>query len=95
VVLLLDGVLVSWSRDIDEHDGHEDLCGSGHRSVIPYIHRRTELYCSSLPCLCEPEPCLSFGLQPTSFWTYLSADLCEVALARAFYSSRLASYNEP
>jgi hypothetical protein len=36
---------------MDERGGHKDLRGSGHRSVIPYVHRKTELYCSSLPCL--------------------------------------------
>jgi hypothetical protein len=46
VVLLLEGALVSWSLAVDEHSGYEDLHGSGHRSVIPYIHRRTELYCA-------------------------------------------------
>jgi hypothetical protein len=25
---------------MDEHGGHRDLRGSGHRSVIPYIHGR-------------------------------------------------------
>jgi hypothetical protein len=53
VVLLLDEALVSWSLAMDEYDGHEDLRGSGRWSVIPYVHRRTELYCSSLY---EPEP---------------------------------------
>jgi hypothetical protein len=48
VVLLLEGSLVSWSLSMDERGGHEDLRGSGRRSVIPYVHRRTELYCSSL-----------------------------------------------
>jgi hypothetical protein len=38
---------------MDERGGHKDLCSSGHRSVIPYIYERTELYCSSLY---EPEP---------------------------------------
>jgi hypothetical protein len=28
-----------WRR----HGGHEDLCGLGHRSVIPYVHE--ESYC--------------------------------------------------
>jgi hypothetical protein len=56
VVLLLERALVSWSLGIDERGGHKDLCGSGRRSVIPYVHGRMELYCSSLPCLCEPEP---------------------------------------
>jgi hypothetical protein len=59
VVLLLKRDLVSWLLAIDECDGHEDLCGSGHRSVIPYIHGRIELYCSSLPCvsLFSDRPC--------------------------------------
>jgi hypothetical protein len=56
VVLLLEGVLVSWSLAIDEHGGHKDLRGSGRRSVIPYVYGRTELYCSSLY---EPEPFLT------------------------------------
>jgi hypothetical protein len=54
VVLLLEGALVSWLLAMDERDGHEDLCGSGRQSVIPYVHRRTELYYSSLPCLSLP-----------------------------------------
>jgi hypothetical protein len=29
---------------MNEGDGHEDLYGSGRRSVIPYVHGRTELY---------------------------------------------------
>jgi hypothetical protein len=54
VVLLLEGALVSWSLALDERSGHEDLRGSGHRSVIPYVHGRIELYCSSLPFLSLP-----------------------------------------
>jgi hypothetical protein len=49
VVLLLERVLVSWSLAMDERGGYKDLRGLGRRSVIPYIHRRTGLYCSSLP----------------------------------------------
>jgi hypothetical protein len=60
VVLLLEGALVSWSLGMNENGGHKDLRGSGHRSVIPYVHERNEVYCSSLACLCEPEYCLSF-----------------------------------
>jgi hypothetical protein len=56
VVFLLGRALASWSLDIDERGGHQDLRGFSHRSVIPYIYERTELYCSSLSCLCEPEP---------------------------------------
>jgi hypothetical protein len=48
VILLLEGALVSWSLAMDERGGHEDLRGSDRRSVIPYVHRTTELYCSSL-----------------------------------------------
>jgi hypothetical protein len=51
VVLLLERVLVSWSLAIDERGGYKDLRGLGRRSVIPYVHERTELYCSNLPCL--------------------------------------------
>jgi hypothetical protein len=51
VVLLSDGALVSWSLAMDEH---KDLRGLGRRSVISYVHKRTELYCSSLPCLSLP-----------------------------------------
>jgi hypothetical protein len=48
VVLLLEGALVSWSLAMDERGGHKDLRSSGRRSVIPYVHQRTELYCSTL-----------------------------------------------
>jgi hypothetical protein len=86
VILLLQGALVSWSLAIDEHSGHEDLRGSSYRSVISYVHGRMELYCSSQPCLCETEPYLFPADRPT--------DPCEVAPARAIYSSRSGSYNE-
>jgi hypothetical protein len=36
---------------MDEHGGHEDLRGLGRRSVTPYVHERTKLYCSSLSCM--------------------------------------------
>jgi hypothetical protein len=48
VVLLLEGDLVSCSLAMDERSGHKDLCGLGRQSVIPYVHGRIELYCSSL-----------------------------------------------
>jgi hypothetical protein len=54
VVLLLERALVSWSLAMDERGGHEDLCGLGRQSVIPYVHGRIELYCSNLPCLSLP-----------------------------------------
>jgi hypothetical protein len=44
VVLMLEMVLVSWPSAIDERSEYEDLRGSGHRSVIPYVYRRIELY---------------------------------------------------
>jgi hypothetical protein len=47
VVLLLEEDWVSWSLAMDECGEHEDLCGSGRRSIISYIHGGTELYCSS------------------------------------------------
>jgi hypothetical protein len=46
VVLLWERYLASWLLALGERDGHEDLRGSGHVSVIPYIHGRTELYCA-------------------------------------------------
>jgi hypothetical protein len=81
VVLSLEGALVSWSLAMDERGGHKNLCGSGRQSVIPYVHGRIELYCSSLPWLS-----LSFYL--TSF------PPCEEVSTRPFYSSRPGSYNE-
>jgi hypothetical protein len=42
------------------------------------------MYCSSILCLCEPEPFFSSD-RPTP---------CDGAPARAFYSSRSGSYNE-
>jgi hypothetical protein len=36
---------------MDERGGHDDLRSLSHRSIISYVHRRTELYCSSLPYL--------------------------------------------
>jgi hypothetical protein len=51
VVLLWGRLLPSCSLAMVERGGHEDLRGSGRRSVIPYINGRTELYCLSLSCL--------------------------------------------
>jgi hypothetical protein len=53
VVLLLERALVSLSLAMDEHGEHEDLRGSGRRSVIPYIHGRTEVVLLK-PALFEP-----------------------------------------
>jgi hypothetical protein len=48
VILYLGKALVSWLLAWDGHGEHSGLCGSGHRSVTPYVHGRRELYCSSL-----------------------------------------------
>jgi hypothetical protein len=48
VVLLWRMSLASWFLATDEHSGLKDLRGSDRRNVIPYVNRRTELYCSSL-----------------------------------------------
>jgi hypothetical protein len=37
-----------WSLAMDERGEHEDLRGFSRRSVIPYVHKRIELYCSSM-----------------------------------------------
>jgi hypothetical protein len=59
VVLLWGRALASWLLAIAEHNGHQGLRASGRRSIIPYVHGRTVLYCSSLY---EPE--LSFFSTP-------------------------------
>jgi hypothetical protein len=71
--------LVSCSLAIDERGEHEDLRDSDHRSVIPYIHGRTGLYCSSMSCLCEPEPYLLF--LPISFFSIVKWRLPEPFIA--------------
>ena len=38
VVLLLEGLRSHKMLVIREYGGHEDLRGSGHQSVIPYVH---------------------------------------------------------
>jgi hypothetical protein len=78
---LLKSDLVSWSLTIDERSGHEDLYGSSHRSVISYIHGITGLYCSSLPCLCEPEPFSSDRLTSVK-WRMLGLVACHPTLGQ-------------
>jgi hypothetical protein len=77
-LLLWGRALATWSLAMDEHGGHKDLHDSCRWSVIPSVHGRTELYCSSLPCL--------------SALLFLTP--CEVVSTRAFYISRSGSYNE-
>jgi hypothetical protein len=36
---------------MDERGEHKNLRDLDCQSIIPYVYRRTELYCSSLPCL--------------------------------------------
>jgi hypothetical protein len=48
VVLLLEGLRSHEVLVMREYGGHEDLHGSGRRSVIPYVHGRMELYCCIL-----------------------------------------------
>jgi hypothetical protein len=86
MVLLLEGALVSYLLAMDEHGGHKDLCGSGRRSIIPYVHRRMELYCSSLPYLSLPFCPLAL--------TDLFFDPLEEVPTRSFYNSRPGSHNE-
>jgi hypothetical protein len=46
VVLLWGMCLASWLLALGECGGHDDLRGSGHLSVITYVHGRTELHCA-------------------------------------------------
>jgi hypothetical protein len=48
VVLLLEGHRLLGELAIREYGGHEDLRGSDHRSVIPYVHDSKELCCCVL-----------------------------------------------
>jgi hypothetical protein len=82
VVLLLEmAFLVSWSSALVEHGEHEDLCGSGCRSVIPNVHGENGVV------LLKP------GLARVSL-SLFSSDPLEVVSTRAFYSSRSGSYSE-
>jgi hypothetical protein len=63
IILLLERDLVYWSLAMDEYVRHEDLCDSTHRSIISYVHGRTELYSSSLPPIKRrlPDPFIAQG----------------------------------
>ncbi len=53
VVLLLERVLVSWSLAMDERGGHEDLRGSGRRSVIVTSPRLNRINSILIPLSCN------------------------------------------
>jgi hypothetical protein len=76
VVFLWGMLLSSWSLALDEHSGYKDLRDSDHRSVIPYVHGRTELYCSRLY---EPEP---FLFRPAFLSASVRRRLCELFIAQ-------------
>jgi hypothetical protein len=44
VVFLWGRRLAFWLLALGERSGYNDLHGSDHLSVIPYVHGRTELY---------------------------------------------------
>jgi hypothetical protein len=78
VVLLWERALASWLLALGERGGHGDLHGSDRLSVIPYVHRRTELYYAQV-CLAR---------------AFAFFDPSEEVSTWSFYSSRPGSYNE-
>jgi hypothetical protein len=46
---LLERASVVWDLTTNEYGEHRDLCGLGHRGVIPYVHGRDE--CCIVVCL--------------------------------------------
>jgi hypothetical protein len=63
---------------MEEHGGDENLCGSDHRRVIPYVHGRIDvLYCCELNL---PES--------------LKRACLDSVAAMSFYSSRQSSYKK-
>jgi hypothetical protein len=46
MVLLRGRHLAFWLLALGERGGHDDLRGSARLSIIPYVHKRTELYCA-------------------------------------------------
>jgi hypothetical protein len=66
-----------------EYGGHDDLHGSGHRSVISYVHRRMRVV-------------LHCGVQTLAslFRVGVQRILLVLASTRAIYSLRSGSYNE-
>jgi hypothetical protein len=67
---------------MDECGGHEDLRGSGRRSVILYVHGRIGVVLLK-PVLPEPV-----------FFVRRSVFPCEEVSTRFFYSSRPGSYDK-
>jgi hypothetical protein len=70
---------------LDERSGHQDLCGAGRRSVIPYVHGRMVVVLFKHWLFLS----VTFSSLEESKRTCLV-----LASARAFYSSRSGSYNE-
>jgi hypothetical protein len=51
---------------MDKHGEHKDLRNSGHRNVIPYVHRRAE--CCIAVCLLKSRlSLLEVSLEPSFF----------------------------
>jgi hypothetical protein len=74
--------LTSYLLAMHEHSVREDLHGSSHRSVIPYVHKRVS---------CIAQDCMSMGL--FFFLIYLS-DPSEEVSTQSIYNSSPDSYNE-
>jgi hypothetical protein len=73
VVLLLEGHRSLGELAIREYSRHEDLRGSGRRSVIPYVHGWMELYCYVLVldwgvrCSLSVSPCVCVEFVPCDY----------------------------
>jgi hypothetical protein len=72
-----------WTLKQDGHGGHDDLRGSGRRSVIPYVHGKMRVV---LQCAIQALALL--------FQSWVERTCLVLASARFFYSSRLGNYNE-
>jgi hypothetical protein len=69
VVLCWRGLKLLGGLTMDEHSEHKDLCGSGHQSVIPYIHRRDG--CCIIVCLLKSRLSL---LEVSLVWSWSSKE---------------------
>jgi hypothetical protein len=48
MVFLLEELRSHEVLTMRKYGGHEDLCSSCRRNIIPYVHGRMELYCCVL-----------------------------------------------